>query len=54
MYMGRKGFEKVHIAFLFVVIRKFTREADGLKPRVSGGKGIARNLPVAVDLLQNE
>ena len=23
-------------------------------PRVGGGKGVARNFPVAVDLLQNE
>ena len=31
-----------------------TSEADGLAPRIGGGKAVAGNLPVAVDLVQNE
>ncbi len=40
--------------FIHGVLPECIPEADGLAPRVDGGKGVAGNLPVAVDLSQNE
>ncbi len=54
MHHDATGQAEYWIEFIHEVFLKFKREADGLEPRVSGGKGVARNLPVAVDLLHNE
>ncbi len=42
------------IEFIHGVLPECIPESDGLASWVGGGKGIARNLPVAADLLQNE